>query len=344
MKVAVVGPTSYGGGSTVCKEIVRFLKSKQYDVTFFDNRITSPPPRYWYWYHRVRNILFSTPAGYDKIISDIGSAIRNGGFDAVISDSGLIFFQKLNCMKIYFCRAPIAHEKYFKCADLNMDKEKERAFIDEARAFELATFQRADYVTIAWKTYEEYIKKYVYDGPNIVSHPKGGWSGCTPGKRAEFLAPPTIVYLGSLGRQWNNMSLLARLSDDLPYILDVYGTPEPNQEFKLRYRGAMKNPETELTRYQLGINTVSKEILRRYAYSSKVLMYLAHGLPCLFPEWQKFTYELGGCIPYNERNICDLIEQMFERTKWQELSDQAFEQAQDFSWDKMLQPLLDILD
>ncbi|MBI4317903.1 MAG: hypothetical protein HY675_05385 [Chloroflexi bacterium] len=345
MRIAVVGPTGFGGGQNATHAILRFLQSHNYDVVFFDDRIDSPPPRWWRGYHRLRRMLFREGPARDVIQNQIADTIRAGGFTTVIGvQAGDVLLRDLPCRKIFFCRAPAAHELYFKLAQWTLDPSDRIRAVETSRRRELEVFRSSDHVTIAWKTYEDYIRRYVYDGPNIVSHPRGGWTGCYPRReRASFNGPPALVYLGGLGKYYNNMELLARLSSSLPYSLDVYGSRPPGKGHSLRYAGPMQDTDSQLTKYQFGINTVSRELLRRQGFSSKIFMYLSYGLPCLFAEWEEFPHELGGCVPYNEANIEGVIERFSERRAWEELSDQAYAQSQELSWDKVLEPLLDLL-
>ena len=347
-KVAIVGSMRYGGEGKVTKALVKFLQAKGYEVTHFSDLPSHHQlrRRYYKLLGIGKRIFTGSPEG-DPYVKNLAERIKSERFDATIAvATGDILLHDLGCIKIFFCRGPTPHETYFKWAHTcpsNGDLDLLEV-VDAQAKKRLAAFQVSDYVTFAWKTYEDYHRRYIYDGPNILSNSKGGWSGCDPqAKRAIFRLPPAIVYLGSMERYFNNMPLLSRLASNLPYLLDVYGTPAPNKKYNLRYRGTMPNVDDTLPRYQFGLNTVTSEILRRNAFSSKIFTYLSYGLPCLFNDWEKFPHELGGCVPYTEENILEVIERFFDRDAWEKLSEEAYAQAQDLSWDKMLAPLLDVL-
>ncbi|KKR33233.1 MAG: hypothetical protein UT63_C0020G0003 [Candidatus Gottesmanbacteria bacterium GW2011_GWC2_39_8] len=345
-KIAIVGSKIYSGEAKVTNALTEFLQSKGYEVTHFNDFISHYQQRRWnFKLLRMWKRIFINSSEEALYIKNLAERIKSGCFDATIAvGMGDVLLYDLGCIKIYFCRAPMDHENYFKWVSWGNNDPELLEKVSELTKKQLSIFQASDYITFAWKTYEEYIRKYIYDGANILSNPKGGWSGCEfSSRRAVFNLPPAIVCLGGLGRYFINMSLLSRLSLKMPYLFDVYGSPAPDKKYGLRYRGPMVDVGNELTRYQFGLNTVTSEILRRNGFSSKIFTYLSYGLPCLFNEWEKFPHELGGCIPYTEENITEVIERFFDKNAWEELSEQAYAQAQDLLWDKMLTPLLDVL-
>lgn len=350
-KVAIKGSMRYGGEGKVTKALVEFLQEKGYEVAHFSNLPSHHQLRRWY-YKVLGNgkRIFTGSSEGDPYVKNLAERIKSERFDATIAvGAGDILLHDLSCIKIFFCRAPVDHEVYFKMArwiryrPSNGDPDLLDIVAAESKN-QLDIFRASDYVTFAWKTYEKYVRNYIYNGSNILPNPRGGWSGSeVRSKRAIFRLPPAIVYLGSMERYFNNMPLLSRLASNLPYVLDVYGTPAPNKKYGLCYRGTMPNMDDTLPRYQFGLNTVTSEILRRNGFSSKVLTYLSYGLPCLFNDWEKFPHELGGCVSYTEENISEVIERFFDRDAWEELSEEAYSQAQDLLWSKILTPLIDVL-
>jgi hypothetical protein len=74
------------------------------------------------------------------------------------------------------------------------------------------------------------------------------------------------------------------------------------------------------------------------------LAYLAYGLPVLSPDWMQLSYELKGCLPYNEDNFIDIIDSHSERHKWERQSKAAIEQARELDWNITLRPLEKIVN
>ena len=90
--------------------------------------------------------------------------------------------------------------------------------------------------------------------------------------------------MGYLKGYWNNIPLLARLSQK--YEIDVYGGPKPPKKYGLNYRGYTPNTDI-LAEYQFGLITITDDPLRRSSFSSKHLEYMNYGLPVLTPDWRK---------------------------------------------------------
>ena len=120
--------------------------------------------------------------------------------------------------------------------------------------------------------------------------------------------------------------------------LNVYGRTKPESRYNLKYKGFAPSLDI-LCNYQFGLNTVSKDIFRQNHHASRILSYLAYGLPVLSPEWMKFSHELKGCLPYDEDNFIDLIDKYSERERWEKLSEEAHTQAHELDWNITLKPL-----
>jgi len=244
---------------------------------------------------------------------------------------------------LYFCHAPWAHEQREK------DRQRGRADAEERFARNLERerriLARADHVLVAWKSYETFLRANVYDGDNIVPHPLFGWYGCTPlPHRAKFASPPSLVHVGDLLPYWVNLPLLTRVASKVTARLDFYGpTSADSVPPEISFHGLATDLEATLPRYQLGLNCVTDEPLRRQAFSSKVLLYLSAGLPVLSPEWQELSHQLAGVVPYNEDSFPSLIAETGEPSSWNQLADAAYDQALALSWERVLAPLDELL-
>src|SRR5204863_9231864 len=123
--------------------------------------------------------------------------IRQGRFDVVIAvEKGDVLLYDLGgARKIFYPQSPTAHEMYFSAAH-SLGPFDIEAYRDATRA-EITYYEAADVVIFAWNTHVDYVKKHVYKGTNIVSHPGLGWFGCTPQPhRARYVYPPLIAYMG----------------------------------------------------------------------------------------------------------------------------------------------------
>jgi hypothetical protein len=98
-------------------------------------------------------------------------------------------------------------------------------------------------------------------------------------------------------------------------------------------------PPSVLHDYQLGLITCSKDELRREGFSAKNLAYIAHGLPVLVPVWRRHMELIRGCVAYDEDTFLSVIERLSDEEEWQRVSDEAYAQAQELTWERTLQPL-----
>jgi hypothetical protein len=149
-----------------------------------------------------------------------------------------------------------------------------------------------------------------------------------------------VVYIGSLSSQYINLPLLSRLSALYPHI-DVYGGPPPDPALGLNYLGWA--PPSILRDYQLGLITCTKDEIRRDGFSAKHLDYISFGLPVLVPAWRRHMDLLRGSVPYDEESFVSLIERLSVEQEWQRVSDEAYAQAEQLTWDKTLRPLESLL-
>jgi hypothetical protein len=204
---------------------------------------------------------------------------------------------------------------------------------------ELEIFSKSDYVLFPWETTENYVRKYLWQGNNLVTIRHG----CTPSKkRASPFFPPSIITLGSLGFYWSNRELLSDLTRLSPYRIDAYGHYKPPSKFGINFKGYARSMDL-LCNYQFGLNTISKDVFRQNHFSSRVLAYLSYGLPVLSPDWMKFSNSLKGVLPYNENNFLEVVEEYSDSEKWARISDAAYQQALELDWHEVLKPLQRII-
>ncbi|MFC1864246.1 hypothetical protein ACFLYG_00235 [Chloroflexota bacterium] len=337
VKIVLVGPRGYNGGCVRLRAVTDFLVSENYQVKVYHYNDVPIKSRLVYTAQQI----FGNTTLDERVVAELEDKIKKEVPDVIIAIGYMdIVLRDFDCLKIFFCEAPATDENYFALAHRSTAKGYDLEYIKELREREINAFNKADYVVFPWECYEEYVRRYVYENDNLLTIR----FGCTPQQNAvSFFFPPSIVYLGALGRYWNNMELLSHLSSITPNVIDVYGSPDPARKYNLRYKGIAPTLDV-LNNYQFGLNTVSKDILRQNAFSSKILDYLSYGLPCLFPEWQRFPHELKGCVSYNEDNFVEVLEKYSEKSEWQKLSQEAIEQARELSWDKTLQPLLKLIE
>ena len=250
-------------------------------------------------------------------------------FDMIIgehpADSELVF-EPTAARKLYDCMTPWADELYFE--GMLTERQHRRLQAREARVMETA-----DLLSYSWETYAPYsVEHYGISGRNFCQL---NW-GCTPSpRRVRFQDPPRIVFLSSLSSSFINLPLLSRLSKLYP--IDVYGGPAPDPALGLNYLGWA--PPSVLLDYQVGLITISTDRLRRAGFSAKNLQYIAHGLPVLMPAWRRDMHLIRGSIPYTEEGFLSTVESLSNERDWQRISDEAYAQAQELAWDKVLAPL-----
>ena len=200
---------------------------------------------------------------------------------------------------------------------------------------ELEICNHSNYVIFPWETTENYVRKNIYDGSNFLTVRYG----CNPqNKSVSYFYPTSIISVGGLRSYYSNVELLSHLTSISPYLIDAYGSSQPNKKYKLNFKGCAPSLEV-LRKYQFGLNTVSKDNFRRNHFSSRILAYLAYGLPVLSPDWMILSHQLKGCLPYNESNFVDIVDRYSEKDNWEKLSNEALNQARLLDWNVTLQPL-----
>ena len=337
--VAIVGTSILGGGAVLGTHLKSFLESKGIRVDFYDGNLYTLRA-----YQRVKNINpKERPSNLKMVLQDMARSLKEKEYPLIIViEREDILLEELSPKSkvIYYCTCTISFERYYGWLYEGDQKAEEK--LKRVLEIERQIYHLADAVIFAWPTYEAFVKRNVYDGENIVSHPGKGWYGCEPDlKRVAFQSKLNMIYLGHIF-YWSNPELLAQLTAIAPFPIHAYGkanVPVPGIE----YFGYAPDLDRLLNKFAYGINTVSKDPLRHAGFSSKVLTFLSVGLPVFSPDWQEFSHQVSGVIPYNEKNFLQLVDENFSRQRWQQLSDAAYEQAQELSWTKILGPLLDLI-
>jgi hypothetical protein len=271
--------------------------------------------------HRLRRSLLRSSLALDE-------------FDLVICetphDAGVLR-AGTSARTLYDCPTPWADELYFE----GRLTERQHARL---RSQEAELFERVDHLAFWWQSYARYaVERYGISGRNLMRLD----FGCTPAaRRAEFMSPPRVVYIGSLSSRFIDVPLLSRLSRSYPHI-DVYGAPPPDPSLGINFCG-YASPEV-LERYQLGLITCTKDDLRRSGFSAKHLEYLSYGLPVLAPAWRRHLDLLPGTVAYDESTYASVIERLSDEAEWRRVSDEAYTGAQRLAWDETLRPLDDLL-
>jgi hypothetical protein len=336
LKVIIVGPSDIGGGTEKVKMLSAFLKSIGHQVVVMSLPGQTIENKAWYYYQRARSCLGGHEERYFKKAADlIEKKVREMSCDALIcveTRLSYVLTRNLKCLKIFSCDS-LVDEIYFSKNSTALNQFR------KLREMELEIFSKSDYVLFPWETTENYVRKYLWQGNNLLTIRHG----CTPSrKRASYFFPPSIITLGSLGFYWSNRELLSDLTRLSPYRIDAYGHYKPPSKFGINFKGFAPSMDV-LCNYQFGLNTISKDIFRQNHFSSRVLSYLSYGLPVLSPDWMKFTNGLRGVLPYNENNFIEVVEEYSDAEKWAKISDAAYQQALELDWREVLKPLQRII-
>lgn|GEM_PF-3421319 len=337
MKVLIISASGAGGGFGRGIAYKKFLLSKGFHVDSVHFPGDNFSSKFWYYYQHGLSLFMGRENRTMKKTADrLEKLIKNGHYDAVIgveTEYSHVLTRDLGCLKIFSCESLKTDELYFS------KKFGDFARVRKLRDMELEIFQNADYVVFPWKTTENYARKYVWNGNNFVTIKYG----CYPQKKAvSYFFPLSIVSLGSVGGYWNNPELISYLTRISPYVIDVYAKNKPAKKYHLNYRGYASSLDV-LKDYQFGLNIISKDTFRRNHHSSRILSYLAYGLPVLSPDWLQFSHELKGVLPFNENNFLETVENYSDPDKWRKVSEYAYQQALELDWNKVLLPLEELL-
>jgi len=310
-----------------------FLQSKNHSVSLFQFPGESFSSKLWFYYQRVQARFQDREKRHMKKTADLlERRIKKDKFDAVIAIEtpwSYVLTRDLDCLKIFSCESLDTDELYFSKNFGNLDR------VHNLREMETEIFQKSDYVIFPWKTTENYVRKYIWNGNNFVTIKYG----CYPkGKVVSYFFPMSIVSLGNVGYYWSNRELLSYLTQISPYVIDAYGNYKPPKKYKINYKGFARSTDI-LRNYQFGLNTISKDKFRCNHHASRIMTYLAVGLPVLSPDWLQFSYEVKGVLPFNENNFLNILDEYSDKEKWENLSEEAYEQALELDWKNVLQPL-----
>ena len=224
---------------------------------------------------------------------------------------------------LYECVTPWADELYFEGRLTERQRHK-------FRRHEAAILEDVDYLSFGWETYALYaLNHYGISGRNLLELIG---AANQPGSGSGSASSPCRL-LSSLSSQFINLPLLSRLSKLYP--IDVYGGPPPDPSLGLNYLGWA--PPSVLQDYQLGLITCSKDELRREGFSAKTVAYISRA--CRSSCRRGGRHMEPTCVPYDEDTFLDVIERLSDEEEWQRVSDEAYAQALELTWERVLQPL-----
>jgi hypothetical protein len=331
--VLIVGPSGVGGGSERVSAYKDFLLSRNYVVNLIHFPGESYSSKLWYYYQFGSARFMGHEKRYMKQIADLlEKKIKKEVYDVVIgveAQWSYVLTHELPCLKIFSCETLAGDELNFSNKTADIDR------VRNLKEMQLEIMKKSDCVVFPWETTENYARQNIWSGNNFFTLKYG----CYPkNKFVSYSSPVSIVSLGGLGGYWTNKELLSHLTCISPYKIDVYGHDRPPKKYHINYKGFASTPDV-LYKYQFGLNTVTKDPLRRSHFSSRTLGYLAYGLPFLSPDWMQLSHELKGCVPYTEDNFVDLINKYSEKDNWEKLSKDAIDQSRELDWKKTLEPL-----
>ena len=265
----------------------------------------------------------------------LASSLGVDDFDLVICETphdAEVLTVPMRACTLYDCPTPWADELF-------NDGKLTRRQHQKLRRREMRIWEAVDHLAFWWPSYAHHaVSEYGFSGRNLVTLNYGCWP--SP-QRAAFSDPPRIAYIGALRGAAINLPLLSRLSKLYPHI-DVYGGPPPDPDLGLNYCG-WASPDI-LANYQMGLITSSTDTLRLNGFSAKHPQYLGYGLPVLVPSFRAHMHLLRGSVPYDETTFLSAIERLSNPAEWKRVSDEAYLQAENLSWDVTLQPLLQLLE
>jgi len=325
--------------------LVTFLRGRGHHVD-----VIAPDPvrladfqrfRYSAWTRLKRRTLRRRflPHFWNYVADEIWPRIQSGSYEAVIGRAQPAAYALTRCesdvLKIYDVANIAFLERYHGWApdlsEVETDYEKE-----------LEICRVADHIFVHHGLMVDFFRQHVFDDPRV----RAVRMGCYPAARmAQFAPSPRLVYAGSY-HYIQDPYLLSLLAGQSPYPIDCYGQKNPNYRFlptPLDYRG-FREDTAFLADYQCGVITVSQDRLRRYSPSTKFPYYFAHGLPVLFPEWMEEGHTYAAAVPYSERTFADQARRVCgDRATWSRLSAAALALADELQWDRVLQPLDDLV-
>jgi len=279
------------------------------------------------------------PHLWDYVADDLATRIEAGRYDVVIGRTQPAAYALTRCaghaLKI-FDTANISFLETYHGWNADLSE------VDVEYRKELEIYKAADHIFFHHAILADFVRKNVFDDPKVTAVRMGCYPTSTS---AVYSASPRLVYAGSYS-YIQDPYLLSMLSGVSPYPIECYGHKDPNYAFlpsPLLYRGFA--PElTFLAEYQCGVITISQDRLRRHSPSTKFAYYFAAGLPVLFPDWMEEGHTYAAAVPYTETSFADQAKKVCgDRGAWEALAADARAIAADLSWDRVLQPLDDIL-
>lgn len=323
-----------GGGYIRTIAYKNFLESNNHMVDLIQFPEDKFQARIWTYYQRALAHFHGREIRLFKKFADRSEKkIRKEKYDVVIGvdvPSSYVLTRDLGCLKLFSCDSLESDEICFSKKFGSLDR------IHSIREMELDIFKHSDYVIFPWETSMDYVRKHIWEGKNFITLR----FGCYPQKKTvPYFFPVSIVSLGSLWGHWTNKELLSYLTKKSQYPIHVYGRIKPAVKYHLNYRGFARSTDV-LYDYQFGLATVTTDPGR---FTSRLLNYLAYGLPSLSPEWNEINRDLKGVLPFNEDNFLDIIKEYSVRDKWEKLSKEAYEQSLKLDWRLTLKPLEKII-
>ena len=279
------------------------------------------------------------PHLWDYLADDLTPRIRAGAFDVVMG--------RLQPVAYALTRLDDSVLKIFDTANIGFLEtyhgwNADLTEVELEYAKEMEIYRAADHVFLHHQLLADFFRKHVYDDPKVQAVRMG--SSPASG-RAKHSASPRLVYAGSYD-YIQDPYLLSLLCGQSPYPIECYGNKNPNFSFlpkPLDYRGFSAGTGF-LQDYQCGVITISQDRLRRVSPSTKFAYYFANGLPVLFPEWMEEGHTYEAAVPYTEATFAGQARRVCEDPAgWQRLSDAALAAAATLTWDRVLQPIDDIL-
>lgn len=279
---------------------------------------------------------------WDFLADQLEPQIRRGGFDAVIGrgqEMAYVLTRPFDCLKILDMANILFLEAYYVWGP-NL------AEVEETFEKEMSIFNSVDYIFCHHDLLRQFLIRQFDKEGNFSAKAITARMGCEPSSlQAQYSEHPRMIYAGSY-YYIQDPYLLASLAKISPYPIDCFGPSDPNRLFlptPLNYKGYAEGTDF-LADYQVGLITVSRDLLRQNSPSTKFAYYFACGLPVLFPEWMKEGYTYPDCaIAYNEENFIEQVYAALEPTVWQRMSAAALATAHQLTWEKVLQPVGDLL-
>jgi len=335
LRIGIIGTRRMGGGYKRILAFRDFLTSRNHFVDLIQFPGESYANKIWYYYQRAYALLGGHERRHmTKTADRLERIIKEKRYDVVIgveTPFSYVLTRDLGCLKIYSCETMWADEVYFS-------KKVNDERVHSLRELELEILMNSDYVVFPWETTENYVRKHIWDGNNFLTLK----FGCYPQeKTVSYFFPVSIIHLGNLWGYWTNKELLSNLTRTSPYVIDAYGGDKPPRKYHLNYKGFAKSLNV-FYNYQFGLETASEHVFR--LHSSKIMSYIAYGLPALSPDWMQFSHELKGVLPYNESNFVDIVEEFSDRDRWETLSKEAHQQARELDWSITLKPLEKLIE